>query len=161
MLYESIPSNPVLAGIPQPTFKKNTIRTYQSILSRLNSQVGEKEFTALTAEEILSFLTTINQGTKQLTKHTRYSQLNAFFKLAVSGFLELERLCWLALIFIQSRTIALIPTFLAWRVSCKATILRSTRGSGAWWMCIFIEPCKVFLIAFNFATPFLRCHPQL
>ncbi len=86
MLYESIPRNPVLAGIPQPTFKKNTIRTYQSIFSRLNSRFGEKEFTSLAAEEILSFLTTINQGTKQLTKHTRFSQLTAFFNFIAQNF---------------------------------------------------------------------------
>jgi integrase/recombinase XerD len=34
---------------------------------------------SLTSEEVLSFLTHINQGTKQLTKRTRYSQLTAFF----------------------------------------------------------------------------------
>ena len=76
----------MLARIPQPTFKKNTIRTYKSILSRLTSDFGEREFTSLTSEEILSFLTKINQRTKQLTKHTRYSQLTAFFNFIAQNF---------------------------------------------------------------------------
>lgn len=68
-----------MAGVSQPAFKKNTIKTYESILSKLASLFGERDLASLTPEEILSFLTTINQGTKPLTKHTRYSQINAFF----------------------------------------------------------------------------------
>jgi integrase/recombinase XerD len=68
-----------LAGVSQPAFKKNTIKTYQSILSRLTTHFGERDLSSLTSEEVLSFLTHINQGTKQLTKRTRYSQLTAFF----------------------------------------------------------------------------------
>jgi site-specific recombinase XerD len=68
-----------LAGVSQPAFKKNTIKTYQSILSKLTNLFGERDLNSLTPEEILSFLTAINQGTKPLTKHTRYSQVNAFF----------------------------------------------------------------------------------
>ncbi len=76
----------MLAGIPQLTFKKNTIRAYQSILSWLTSYFGEREFTSLTAEEILSFLTKVNQGTKPLTKHTRFSQLTAFLDFIAQNF---------------------------------------------------------------------------
>jgi len=77
--YESLSRNPLLAGVSQASFKKNTLKTYQSILSKLTTQFGERDLNSLTPEEILSFLTQINQGTKQLTKRTRYSQLTSFF----------------------------------------------------------------------------------
>ncbi len=50
-------------------------KTYQSILSKRTARFGERDLKSLTSEEVLSFLTQINQGTKQLTKRTRYSQL--------------------------------------------------------------------------------------
>jgi integrase/recombinase XerD len=77
--HESLSRHPLLARISQPTFKKNTIKTYQSILSKLTAHFGERDLISLTSEEVLSFLTHVNQGTKQLTKRTRYSQLTAFF----------------------------------------------------------------------------------
>ena len=79
MRHESLSRYPLLAGVSQASFKKNTIKTYQSILSKLTTQFGERDLNSLTPEEILSFLTQINQGTKQLTKRTRYSQLTSFF----------------------------------------------------------------------------------
>ena len=79
MHYESISRYPLLAGVSQASFKKNTLRTYQSILSKFSSQFGERETDSITPDEIFSFLTEINQGTKQLTKRTRYSQLTSFF----------------------------------------------------------------------------------
>ena len=63
----------------QSSFKKNTIKTYQLILSKLTAQFSERDLNSLTPEEVLSFLTDINRGTKQLTKHTGYSQLTSFF----------------------------------------------------------------------------------
>jgi len=69
----------LLAGVSQSAFKKNTLKTYQSILSKLTAQFGERDVSSLTAEEVLSFLTHINQQTKQLTKRTRYAQLTSFF----------------------------------------------------------------------------------
>jgi integrase/recombinase XerD len=77
--YESLSRYPLLAGVSQASFKKNTIKTYQSILSKLTTQFAERDLNSLTPEEILSFLTQINQGTKQTTKRTRYSQLTSFF----------------------------------------------------------------------------------
>jgi len=77
--HESLSRHPFLAGVSQSSFKKNTIRTYQSILSKLTAQFGERELDSLTPEEILSFLTEINQRTNQLTKRTRYSQLTSLF----------------------------------------------------------------------------------
>jgi len=77
--HESHSRYPLLAGVSQASFKKNTIKTYQSILSKLSTQFGERELNSLTPEEILSFLTQINQDTKQTTKRTRYSQLTSLF----------------------------------------------------------------------------------
>jgi integrase/recombinase XerD len=77
--HESLSRYPLLAGVSQASFKKNTIKTYQSILSKLTTQFGERDLNSLTLEEILSFLTQINQDTKQTTKRTRYSQLTSFF----------------------------------------------------------------------------------
>jgi site-specific recombinase XerD len=74
-----------LAGVSQPAFKKNTLKTYQSILSKLTAQFGERDLISLTPEEVLSFLTQINQGTKQVTKRTRYSQLTSFFNFVTQN----------------------------------------------------------------------------
>ena len=79
MHYESLSRHPLLAGISQPSFKKNTIKTYKSILSKLTVHFGKRDLNSLVPEEVLSFLTDINQGTKQQTKRTRYSQLTSFF----------------------------------------------------------------------------------
>ena len=79
MSHESLSRHPLLAGVSQAPFKKNTSKSYQSILSRVSAQFGERDLDSLTPEEILSFLTQINQGTKQSTKRTRYSQLTSFF----------------------------------------------------------------------------------
>jgi integrase len=69
----------LLAEVSQSAFKKNTLKTYQSILSKLTAQFGERDLSSLTPEEVLSFLTHINQQTKQLTKRTRFAQLTSFF----------------------------------------------------------------------------------
>ena len=79
MHYESLSRHPLLAGVSQPAFKKNTVKTYKSVLSRLTAHFEERDLNSLTPEEVLSFLTDINQGSKQLTKRTRYSQLTSFF----------------------------------------------------------------------------------
>jgi integrase/recombinase XerD len=83
--YESVSRNPVLAGVSQASFKKNTLRTYQSVLSKFSAQFGERDLNSITPDEILSFLTEINQGTKQLTKKTRYSQLTSFFNFVIEN----------------------------------------------------------------------------
>ena len=85
MSHESLSRHPLLAGVSQSSFKKNTTRTYQLILSKLNAQFGEKELDSLTPDEILSFLTDINQRTNQLTKRTRYSQLTSFFNFVTQN----------------------------------------------------------------------------
>ena len=85
MPYESFSRYPLLAGVSQTPFKKNTLRTYQSILSKFSVQFGERDLNSITPDDVLSFLTQINQGTKQLTKRTRYSQLTSFFNFVIQN----------------------------------------------------------------------------
>ena len=40
--------------------KKSTLKTYQSIFSKLPAQFGERDLDSLTPKEVLSFLTHIN-----------------------------------------------------------------------------------------------------
>ncbi|NIS67601.1 MAG: tyrosine-type recombinase/integrase [Proteobacteria bacterium] len=55
------------------------MRTYESTISNLRSTFGDRDLLALTPDDILSFLTAITEGRKQLTKRTRYSHLKTFF----------------------------------------------------------------------------------
>jgi len=65
--------------------KKSTLKTYQSVLSKLTAHFGERDLSSLTPEDVLSFLTDVNQGAKQLTKRTRYSQLTSLFNFVVQN----------------------------------------------------------------------------
>ena len=79
MRYESRANHQSLPGIPQSEFKKNTIDAYRDTLSKFCDEFGGRELESLSSEEVLSFLTSITEGTKQTTKHTRYSHVKAFF----------------------------------------------------------------------------------
>jgi integrase/recombinase XerD len=83
--HESLSRHPLLARVSQPAFKKNTIKTYKSVLLKLTTHFGERDLNSLTPEEVLSFLTNINQETKHLTKRTRYSQLTSFFNFVTQN----------------------------------------------------------------------------
>jgi len=84
--HESLSRYPVLAGVSQGVFKKNTLKTYRSVLSQLTAHFGERDLNSLTSEEVLSFLTLINQKTKPLTNRTRYSQITSFFNFVTQNF---------------------------------------------------------------------------
>jgi integrase len=77
--YESRANHQSLPGIPQSEFKKNTIDAYRDTLSKFCDEFGGRELESLSSEEVFSFLTSITEGTKQSTKHTRYSHVKAFF----------------------------------------------------------------------------------
>jgi site-specific recombinase XerD len=59
--------------------QKNTARSYESLLSKFRHQFPDCDSESILPEEVLSFLVDINDGCKQLTKHTRYPYLKAFF----------------------------------------------------------------------------------
>ncbi len=77
--HESFSGNRLLDGIPQVAFKKNTIRTYESTIWKFRCRFEDRDLSFLSSDEVLSFLTEISQGNKQLTKRTRYSHLKTFF----------------------------------------------------------------------------------
>jgi len=68
-----------MARVSQTTFKKNTTRAYESTMLGFRERFGERDLNSLTSEEVLSFLTRITEGRKQLTRRTRYSHLKTFF----------------------------------------------------------------------------------
>ncbi|MCK4391004.1 MAG: phage integrase N-terminal SAM-like domain-containing protein [Desulfobacterales bacterium] len=68
-----------MSAVPQDELKKNSIRSYEFVLSRFESQFRERELDATTSDEILSFLNQVIEGTKQSTKRSRYSALSSFF----------------------------------------------------------------------------------
>jgi site-specific recombinase XerD len=51
--------------------QKNTVRSYGSLLAKFGDHFPDKELDSISTEEILSFLTGLNNTCKQLTKHTR------------------------------------------------------------------------------------------
>ena len=77
--YESIPGNPVLGRVPQTPFEKKIPSEHHPTISKFGQHFEDRELQSLSPDEILSFLTQLTEGNKQLTKHTRYSYLSSFF----------------------------------------------------------------------------------
>ena len=61
---------------------KNTIEAYRNTLSKFCDEFANRELESLSSEEVLSFLPSITEGTKQSTKHARYSHVKAFFNFS-------------------------------------------------------------------------------
>jgi integrase len=61
--------------------KESTVRSFEFVLSKFNSQFGDRDLSTITSDEILSFLTPLTEGNKQSTKRSRYSALSSFFNL--------------------------------------------------------------------------------
>ncbi len=61
--------------------QKNTTRTLWVDLVKVRDQFSDRGPESISPDEVLSFLVGLNDGCKQLTKHTRYSYLKAFFQL--------------------------------------------------------------------------------
>ena len=59
--------------------KKNTLRNYEFILSNFQYYFGDIELSSITSEDILAFMSTVSDGTKQNTKKLRFTLLSAFF----------------------------------------------------------------------------------
>jgi len=55
------------------------LRNYEFILSSFQTYFGDIELSAVTSEDILAFMSTITDGTKQNTKKLRFTLLSAFF----------------------------------------------------------------------------------
>jgi len=59
--------------------KKNTLRSYQSVIDRFCQDFGERQIQQVTPDDVLSFLNSFANGNKPYTKRVRYSHLAAFF----------------------------------------------------------------------------------
>jgi integrase len=55
------------------------LKNYESLLSKFNSEFGDRELETINPEEILSFLTRVTKGAKQSTKRLRYAILSSLF----------------------------------------------------------------------------------
>jgi integrase len=77
--HESRTSHQSFSRVPEDEPKKNTINSYRITLSRFSYDFGDRQLDSISSEEILPFLTSITEGTKQATKHSRYSHLRSFF----------------------------------------------------------------------------------
>ena len=63
----------------KPARKKNTVRSYQSVIERFCQDFGDTEIEQVTPDDVLSFLNNFTNGNKPYTKRVRYSHLSAFF----------------------------------------------------------------------------------
>ena len=59
--------------------KKNTVRSYQSVIERFCQDFGDAEIGQVTPDDVHSFLNSFTNGNKPYTKRVRYSHLSAFF----------------------------------------------------------------------------------
>ena len=59
--------------------EKNTLSNYEFILNRFQNHFSDIELSTITSEDILAFMSTITDGTKQNTKKLRFTLLSAFF----------------------------------------------------------------------------------
>ena len=74
--------------------KKNTLRNYRYIFKHFEKKYGEKELESITSDDILSFLVTLTENSKQSTKNLRYSSLKAFFNFVQATLIpRLENPC--------------------------------------------------------------------
>lgn len=59
--------------------KRASIRTYSTTLSSFSKSFETRELESVSAEEMVSFLRSLTDGRKQVTKHARYSHLRTLF----------------------------------------------------------------------------------
>jgi integrase/recombinase XerD len=58
--------------------KKNTLRSYQSVIDRFCLDSGDFEIQQVTPDDVLTLLNCFTNGNKAYTKRVRYSHLAAF-----------------------------------------------------------------------------------
>jgi site-specific recombinase XerD len=63
--------------------KPNTLRAYHRILTKFTNEFAERDCHDLTTDEVLSFLNTLTEHTKQQTKRTRYAHLSSLPELSL------------------------------------------------------------------------------
>ena len=92
--YEIIRGHCIFFNYQTAIYSKNTLRNYKSLLNNFINYIGNIELIAITADDVLTFLNKITDGTKQSTKRLRYSLLSAFFNFIKNSFdLEFRNPC--------------------------------------------------------------------
>jgi integrase len=61
------------------------VKNYEFIFNQFQTEFGGRSVDTFTPDEILSFITKLTDGTKQTTKHNRYSSLKAFFNFIINS----------------------------------------------------------------------------
>jgi integrase/recombinase XerD len=59
--------------------KKNTVRAYESLISKFCKELGDYEIRHLTVDAVLTFLDHLTEGCKPQTKRVRFARLCSFF----------------------------------------------------------------------------------
>jgi integrase len=99
--------------------QRNTLISYEFLLSKFSAAFSDRELGSITSEEILSFLTRLSDGTKQATKRTRYAVLTAFFTFIRNSYdPELENRCDAAILKKSFRP----PKYTPWKMIEKDTV---------------------------------------
>ena len=81
--------------LPPIRGQKNTLRTYDHLLSNFQYHFGDIDLSAITSEQILTFLSELSTGTKPSTKRLRFTLLSAFFNFIRDSFEpELQNPCY-------------------------------------------------------------------
>ncbi len=65
--------------------KKNTLRNYEFILDKFQYRFNDIDLSTIKSDDILAFMSTVTDGTKQNTKKLRFSLLSAFFNYVNSS----------------------------------------------------------------------------
>jgi integrase/recombinase XerD len=63
--------------------KARTVRSYQPLLQRFETQHGERSFDAIGSEEVFQFLETVTGNQSRSTRRLRYAQLKCFFNFLI------------------------------------------------------------------------------
>lgn len=69
----------IFLQLPEDECKKNTLENYQSVLGKFQCRFSDIELSAITSDDILSFMSLLSEGAKQSTKKLRFTLLAAFF----------------------------------------------------------------------------------
>mgnify|MGYP001820379025 CR=1 FL=1 len=63
---------------------KKTVKNYRLFLTRFDERFGPRDITAVTSDEILSFLTEDTEGNRQSTKRYKYTLLKSFYNFIIT-----------------------------------------------------------------------------
>lgn len=99
--------------------KKNTLKSYEFVLSRFTEQFGDRPIVSMSSEECLAFLSSITDGKRQATKRNRYAVLTSLFNFIKNAFLpDLQNPC-ITPIF---KSLFRQPKLIIWRILEKDTV---------------------------------------